>query len=699
MHVSIIIPTLNHLDDCLKPCLESIVKNTTMNGEVEVIVVANGCTDGTKDYVQTLSESYPDGSFRLVWFDEPMGYTKATNEGIRVARGNYIVLLNNDTVILDSAPNTWINMLIGPLADTKIAMTGPMEAYSPEAEANFLIFFCVCARREMFELIGELDEIFSPGFGEDTDWCMRAVQAGYKLLQVPDYNVHYHPSLPTSMIGGFPIWHKGEQTMVEVAEVDGRNDLLRKNRNILRSKYHSKIKLNLGCGTQKIDGYIGVDMYDEAGANTGADLRLDVRDLSYFKNDSVEEIMGIHIFEHLSPYEVGDVLREWKRVLKPGGKLVLEMPDIKELCRQFEGADKFGRYRILNCIYGTTQIAHGHLFGWYDEILFDHLAGVGFENVQFLPPQFEHWGFNMRVEATKPVPVFQPVASPPTTEEIKEKLETANSTFSNVLANGAIRSAQLAKKEHRIFDCFTFFNELEILDIRLNELDHIVDKFVLVEANKTHSGHPKPLYFEENKHRFERFLHKIEHVVVEDFPEGDSWVRERWQRDAIMRGLKDCVDKDIVVISDADEIPRAESLVNYKPEYGLMILDMPLYLFYLNYKGDRWDQAKILNYELLKMLTPCGARYMGGTLLANGGWHFSYLGGTERVITKIEAWAHQEYNKPEFKTKENIERSIERGVDPFGRGLTYRMVPLDGTFPQYVVENAQEFIAKGFIKQ
>src|SRR3954464_1583382 len=98
-----------------------------------------------------------------------------------------------------------------------------------------------------------------------------------------------------------------------------------------------------------------------------------------------------------------------------------------------------------------------------------------------------------------------------------------------------------------IYDCFTFFNELDLLEIRLNELDPVVDKFVLVEATKTHQGKDKPLYFLENKARYEKFLAKIIHVVVNEYPdyEGKSaWLLEHHQRNMIIEGLKECKSGD-----------------------------------------------------------------------------------------------------------------------------------------------------------
>lgn len=109
----------------------------------------------------------------------------------------------------------------------------------------------------------------------------------------------------------------------------------------------------------------------------------------------------------------------------------------------------------------------------------------------------------------------------------------------------------------KIYDCFPFFNELELLQIRLGELNDTVDYFVLVESIETQRGTPKKLFFEENKHLFAPYLHKIIHVAVrENHPEFSMWEREHFQRNCIARGLKNCKDKDIILISDLDEIPK-----------------------------------------------------------------------------------------------------------------------------------------------
>ena len=111
-----------------------------------------------------------------------------------------------------------------------------------------------------------------------------------------------------------------------------------------------------------------------------------------------------------------------------------------------------------------------------------------------------------------------------------------------------------------VYDCFQFFNELDILKLRLHIMNPVVDRFVISEATETFSGNPKPLYYEENKEMFAEFADKIIHVVVDDTPPGYTHDRDTFQKNAVGRGLKDCTDEDIIIFSDLDEIPNPEKI-------------------------------------------------------------------------------------------------------------------------------------------
>ena len=171
MKISIIITTSNHCEDHLKPCIESIKKNTDLS-DVEIIVVANGCKDNTNDYLMSISNTsfkysisssgmsgYPQkpGNTTTVWFDEQIGYTKAVNEGIKVSSGEYILLLNDDTVILNS---NWLDILMKPFVDLpNCGITGPVKFDwdCGGAKRTAIGFWCAMIKKELFGELGLLD--------------------------------------------------------------------------------------------------------------------------------------------------------------------------------------------------------------------------------------------------------------------------------------------------------------------------------------------------------------------------------------------------------------------------------------------------------------------------------------------------------------------------------------------------------------
>lgn len=393
---SIIIPTYNHCDDLLKPCLESIEQYSDMT-QIEVIVSANGCTDNTREYVESLDPKI----YKLVWSDEALGYTKATNLGIKAAVGEYVVLLNNDTLILPSEKNTWLRMLEQPFIERdNVGLTGPLELFDDYANSSALIFFCVMVKRELFDKIGLLDEIFTPGGGEDIDFSVRAKLAGYDAVQVvsSEYN-------GVTNVGNFPIWHKDNKTFGDIPEYG--NYIVKRNGLINAKRFNKSIKLNLGSGGVPYKGWLSVDLYDKR-----AHIKMDITKLD-FDDCSVEEILASHVFEHLNPYHALDILRDWLRVLKPGGRLTMEMPDIEATCAAFATANTGERYGLLNVIYGSVNttgeggndnITSPHLFGWWKQSLWDHLTNAGFIDIEFMDEQIPHPGNNLRVEAIKPLP-------------------------------------------------------------------------------------------------------------------------------------------------------------------------------------------------------------------------------------------------------------------------------------------------------
>lgn len=194
-----------------------------------------------------------------------------------------------------------------------------------------------------------------------------------------------------------------------------------------------------------------------------------------------------------------------------------------------------------------------------------------------------------------------------------------------------------------IIDCFPFFNELDILELRLNLLNNHVSKFVLVEASKTQSKKDKPFYFDENKDRYAEFLHKIIHVKIEDYPNEGGWAMENFQRNCINIGLErlSIQDDDIIAISDVDEIwnPKKinEILFNLDREKYVSSL-MEYFVFFLNLRtvNKNWTGTIFTKFSTYKPLTPQYLRNIKDNVLAvkNCGWHFGYQGGYKMVYEK-----------------------------------------------------------------
>ena len=256
-----------------------------------------------------------------------------------------------------------------------------------------------------------------------------------------------------------------------------------------------------------------------------------------------------------------------------------------------------------------------------------------------------------------------------------------------------------------IFDCFPFFNELETLEVRLNELYDTVDYFIISEATKTHSNQPKPLYLLDNFSKFEKFKDKIIHVVVTDMPDHeDHWARERHQRDKIAHALNEkAKDNDLIILSDCDEVPRASVIKNITLEHGqLANLDMDCFQYFYNLKGrNSWNMGKVCNYSTFKLYnTASDIRNSGAHLnVEKAGWHFGYIGGLERVVKKIQSFAHQEFNSDHFLNSNVIKAYITMGFSIWDRTAQpeiagdpyWKYVDINEEFPDYLVQNKDKF--------
>jgi hypothetical protein len=263
----------------------------------------------------------------------------------------------------------------------------------------------------------------------------------------------------------------------------------------------------------------------------------------------------------------------------------------------------------------------------------------------------------------------------------------------------------------KIYDCSLFRNELDLLELRLNELYNHVDHFVVVESTHTFQGEPKELVLKNNWDRFAKWHDKIIHVVVDDMPnDGNAWSNDFHQRNAIARGLVDADDEDLVIICDGDEILRPEIIddmrANPRNVYGFRT---PYFNFKFNYMlVDNhesycvWITAGRKKYigqpETFRSqrfhLTNLAYEYDDGQvkMYEHAGWHFTYLGDTEWIRIKLKSFAHTELNKEEILAKVNVEEMIERGVgfNPLDE-RPFVKVALGDYFPVTILENREKY--------
>jgi len=253
-----------------------------------------------------------------------------------------------------------------------------------------------------------------------------------------------------------------------------------------------------------------------------------------------------------------------------------------------------------------------------------------------------------------------------------------------------------------IVDAFTFYNELEMLQFRLELLDRYVDKFIIVEADHTFSGQPKSSTFLENRHLFQRYDHKIIHSIAKIntaalsldkrpdvySPTDDFWSIEYTQRNHIGEVLreKQIPGSAIVLLADVDEIPDLDLMrsIKWNPfrrkkiRKDASVLRMETY--YYNAKKLRTEicQATVLA-SCRKMIDETPQALRNGRsehpVIENGGWHFSYFMSPDRIATKIASFSHQELNNDKYKDLSRISDRIESGADLFDRDIGASQVP------------------------
>ena len=263
-----------------------------------------------------------------------------------------------------------------------------------------------------------------------------------------------------------------------------------------------------------------------------------------------------------------------------------------------------------------------------------------------------------------------------------------------------------------IYDCFSYWDEDLLLDLRLNILDNYVDYFVIVEGNKTWQNNQKKLRFEINK--FKKFKNKIIHVPVKDLPDGeDPYLRENYQRNSIVNGLINANDNDLIIISDLDEIPDPNKINSFDPKKRYAAFKQKHFYYKFNLQSVRfpdWHGSRICVKKYLK--SPQWLRDLKfkkrpfwridklslNNIIDEGGWHFCNLKTPENLLYKYKNLC--ETNDPiNFKEKidekfldiNEIKKRVVKGEDIIGRDDNFNKVPLDSSFPTYLIENIKKY--------
>ena len=278
----------------------------------------------------------------------------------------------------------------------------------------------------------------------------------------------------------------------------------------------------------------------------------------------------------------------------------------------------------------------------------------------------------------------------------------------------------------QVFDCFPFYDELDILEIRLNILDEVVDYFVLVESSRTFTGNKKSLYFSENKERYSNYLHKIRHIVVDDSEYKEDvkvWQREFDQKNSVFRGIQGCGAEDFVIVSDVDEIPNPnviKDIVNEDSNF-ISVIKQPCFYYYLNCKSTEvFDKAKIAKLKKIKSpqqirayprfsknnsnkLTQIVFKWIGSfrkrfslwfrfyKVFEDAGWHFTYMKSPEQISQKIKDFSHTEFNSSQFNEIKLIEYRIKNLKDPYERNYFLKIIEIDESYPEYIVKNKARY--------
>jgi GT2 family glycosyltransferase len=383
--LSIIIPAFNQ-HEATKQCLEAIHETTS---NVDIVLIDNG--------------SNPALEASAIRNEKNMGFPIAVNQGIRVAKGDIICLLNNDVIVTPG----WSEKMISGL--DKYAIVGPMtnyctgiqrmgmpvyydksELYRVASEwgdkrfgmnlsVNWIIGFCFMFRKSLYDQIGEFDESLWPCSGEEIDFCLRARAKGHKVGVIQDAYVHHEGSAT------FRTLDEDYNAIVErnnkhLADKWGK-DFCSKQLIPIGRENTDGLRLNLGCGKFHLTGFVNIDQLDRV----QPEVKSDIFHLPY-DSETVDEIYAGHLLEHLSSADGMKALYYWHSLLRVGGTISISVPDYDYLARDFVKTPTADKLREMNDLYIYSECQESpHLYMYNGPLLKQVMAEAGFVDLKQMP--------------------------------------------------------------------------------------------------------------------------------------------------------------------------------------------------------------------------------------------------------------------------------------------------------------------------
>ena len=260
----------------------------------------------------------------------------------------------------------------------------------------------------------------------------------------------------------------------------------------------------------------------------------------------------------------------------------------------------------------------------------------------------------------------------------------------------------------KIYDCFMYWDEDLLLNLRLNILDKYVDYFVIVEGNRTWQDNPKKFKLKLNK--LKKFKKKIIYIRVTDFPKSKNpWIRENFQRNSMMRGLIKANKNDLIMISDLDEIPNPSAIRYFDSKMRYAVFKQNHYHYKFNLQSEvqpSWHGTRICTKEYLKSpqwlrelkfkIRPFWRidKFSLNNIISNGGWHFCNLKSPKQLLYKYQnlcetddKYVFMQKISQKYLSESSIKKKIKKGLDLIGRNEIYKFKKIDKTFPKYLLKN------------